>query len=272
LEFKQTDRFVYSDIGEGPLVVLFHGFPDTPHGWADTAEALRAAGYRAVVPFLRGYHPDTIVPGRGYDGRLIGEDAVDMLDALGASNAVLVGHDWGAAVVYRAAVSAPERVRGMCAVAIPHPRLLRPSLSLLWGGRHFITLSLPTGSWLARRQDFAYIDSLIRRWAPRWSGPDRDAVLRDVKASFADPRVLDGALSYYRDFRREGLANLAVPGLVVGGTTDIVPVEAFTGSPSVFDAPCEVLVCDGAGHWPHREAAADFHERLLAFLRSLPAE
>jgi pimeloyl-ACP methyl ester carboxylesterase len=269
---KHTDRFVYSDTGEGPLVVLFHGFPDTPGGWADTAGVLNRAGYRTVVPFLRGYHPDTIVPGRDYGGQLIGEDAVALLDALGAPRAVLVGHDWGAAVVYRAAVMAPERVRGMCAVAIPHPRLLRPSLSLLWGGRHFITLSVPTGPWLARRSDFAYIDTLTRRWAPRWSGPDRDAVLREVKACFADPRCLDGALSYYRDFRREGLANVTVPGLVVGGTTDIVPVDAFRRSPSVFEGPCEVVVCEGAGHWPHREAAAQFNDRLLDFLQSLPAE
>ena len=59
-------RFVYTDSGEGPLVVLFHGFPDTPQGWADTRDALNDAGYRTVVPYLRGYHPDTIVPGRGY--------------------------------------------------------------------------------------------------------------------------------------------------------------------------------------------------------------
>ena len=65
-------RFVFTDSGSGPLVVLFHGFPDTPNGWADTAQALNAAGYRTVVPYLRGYHPDTIVPGRRYGGAEIG--------------------------------------------------------------------------------------------------------------------------------------------------------------------------------------------------------
>src|SRR6478609_11586489 len=93
-------RFVYSDSGDGPLVVLFHGFPDSPDGWDDTRDALAVAGYRTVVPFLRGYHPDTIVPGRRYRGREIGEDAIRLLDAIGAEDAVLVGHDWGAAVVY----------------------------------------------------------------------------------------------------------------------------------------------------------------------------
>src|SRR5438270_13477286 len=116
--------FVYSDAGEGPLVVLFHGFPDTPFGWEPAQQVLAAAGYRTVVPFLRGYHPDTLVPGRRYRGREIAEDAISLLDAIGAEDAVLVGHDWGASVVYRAAVLAPDRVRGICTVAIPHLGLI----------------------------------------------------------------------------------------------------------------------------------------------------
>jgi pimeloyl-ACP methyl ester carboxylesterase len=263
-------RFVYADSGEGPLVVLLHGFPDTPDGWAGTRDALNGAGYRTVIPYLRGYHPDTIVAGRGYGGDEIGEDAVRLLDAIGADRAVLVGHDWGAAITYRAAELEPERVRAICAVAIPHPRLLKPSPALLWRARHFLTLRLPTGSWLARRRDFAYIDTLIRRWAPNWSGPERDACLREVKACFADPRVLDAALGYYRDASRGAGAQLSQPALIVGGTTDIVDTEAFTRSQEAFDGPCDVLVADGAGHWPHRESAAVFEPRLLAFLAGLP--
>jgi pimeloyl-ACP methyl ester carboxylesterase len=250
---------------------LFHGFPDTPTGWAGQAAALRAAGYRTVVPYLRGYHPDTIVPGRRYGAREIGEDAINLLDAIGAEQAVLVGHDWGASVVYRAAVLAPERVRGICAVAIPHLGLLGRSPALLWRARHFVTLALPTGAWLARRRDFAYLDVLMRRWAPRWSGPEREAALAEVKRCFADERVLDGALSYYRHASPgEGLANVPCLGLVVGGTTDILDPDLFRRSPERFDASCEVMIIDGAGHWPHREASEQFSERLMAFLGGLP--
>jgi pimeloyl-ACP methyl ester carboxylesterase len=265
----QTFRFC--DSGQGPPVVLFHGFPDTPMGWEDTRLALNAAGFRTIVPYLRGYHPDTIVPGRSYGGNEISEDAIRLLDALELERATLVGHDWGASVVYRAAATAPERVRAICPVAIPHLSLLKPSPSLLWGGRHFITLALPSGPWLARRDDFKYLDVLMRRWAPTWSGPDRDATLADVKQAFADPKVLDGAISYYRDVsRRDDLGRISVPALVVGGTTDIVPAELFSRSAELFDAPCEVLIADGAGHWPHRERAEQFHERLRAFLAGLP--
>jgi pimeloyl-ACP methyl ester carboxylesterase len=259
-------RFVYADSGEGPLVVLLHGFPDTPHSWERARGALNGAGYRTVVPYLRGYHPNTVVPGRGYSGADTAEDVLRLLDAIGAGQAVLVGHDWGASISYRAAAAAPDRIWAICAIAIPPTRLLKPSPGLLWGARHFLTLRLPTGSRLVRRRDFAYVDTLMRRWAPRWSGPERDACLRDVKRCFADPRVVDAALAYYRELSREGLPNLSQPALIVGGTTDIIDPELFKRSPEAFDGPCEVLIAPGASHWPHREAADLFEERLLAFL------
>ena len=260
-------RFVYADSGEGPLVVLVHGFPDTPHGWERARSALNAAGYRTVIPYLRGYHPDTIVPGRGYGADETAADPIRLLDAVGADRAVLVGHDWGASITYRAAAAAPDRIRAICAIAIPHPRLLQPSPRLLWGARHFVTLRLPTAKRLVRRRHFAYLDTLVGRWAPNWSGPERDASLREVKRAFADERVLDGALAYYREASRAGLGKLSQPALVVGGTTDIVDQHLFTRSPEAFDGPCDVVIAQGAGHWAHREAADLFEERLLGFLR-----
>lgn len=265
-----SQRFIFSDSGEGPLVVLLHGFPDTPAGWSDTREALLGAGYRTIVPYLRGYHPETIVQGRGYGGHEIGEDAVRLLDAIDADQAVLVGHDWGAAISYRAAAIAPARVRAICGVAIPHPRLLERSAGLAWRARHFLTLSVPSGSWLARRNDFAYIDTLMRRWAPNWSGAGREQTLAQVKRCFADPAVLHAALGYYRDAALgEGLETLSQPALIVAGSADIIRTDAFTRSPEAFTGPCEVLIAEGAGHWPHREATELFNRRLLSFLSEL---
>jgi pimeloyl-ACP methyl ester carboxylesterase len=261
--------FVFRDSGQGPLVVLLHGFPDTPHGWNGTAAALNAAGYRTVVPYLRGYHRETLVLGRGYGREEIAQDPIRLLDALGEQNAVIVGHDWGAAITYAAAALPSDRVRAVCAVAIPHPNTLKPTLSLLWGGRHFLTLGLPTGAWLTRRSNFAYVDTLMRRWAPRWTGADRDATLREVKEAFADPAVLDGALSYYRAPRPGSAPRLTQPALIVGGTTDVVPPALFHETPSYCDGPCEVLIIEGAGHWPHRENAEKFEQGLKAFLDGL---
>jgi pimeloyl-ACP methyl ester carboxylesterase len=135
-----------------------------------------------------------------------------------------------------------------------------------------VTLKLPTGPALMRARDFSHVDTLMRRWAPNWTGPDRDETADEVKQAFADPRVLDGALAYYRDIDRSGLPNLPQPALIVGGTTDILPPEPIERSAEAFDGPCETMIADGAGHWPHREAADAFHERLVAFLRGPAAQ
>ena len=119
---------------------------------------------------------------------------------------------------------------------------------------------------LASHSDFAYVDTLMRRWAPNWSGPEREETLAGVKAAIADPRVLDGALSYYRHARPGGLGRISQPTLIVGGTTDIVQPEAFRRSAAHVDGPSDVVIVEGAGHWPHRENAPLFNERLLAFL------
>ena len=154
------------------------------------------------------------------------------------SDAVLVGHDWGAAIVYRAAALAPERVRALCAVAITHPSLIKPRPGLLWGARHFVTLSLPTGERLARGRDFAYIDTLMRRWAPRWSGPARDATLAPTSSGRSPIRSCSmRALSYYRRQRRGGLAtSQAARRSSSAARRDILGEEDFRGSPQAFEA------------------------------------
>ena len=98
--------------GEGPLVLLLHGFPESAHSWRHQMPALAAAGYHAVAPNQRGYagsdRPHAI---EAYDIVTLADDAVGVLDALGAEQAVVVGHDWGAPVAWHMALLHPERVR-----------------------------------------------------------------------------------------------------------------------------------------------------------------
>ena len=70
-------RYVVSQAGDGPEIVLLHGFPDTPYSWSEVESALVTAGWHVTVPWLRGYHPDTIVPGRRYDPETIGRTRWD---------------------------------------------------------------------------------------------------------------------------------------------------------------------------------------------------
>ncbi len=188
---------------------------------------------------------------------------------------MLVGHDWGALIAYVAATLAPERVRGIATLAIPHPSLLRRTPAALWAGRHFLALKLPWAKRTCRRRDFGYFDELYRRWAPGWSGPDRDESLLRAKEALSTEATLDGALGYYRDLPLGGSPVLAqvpaVPGLVVGGTADLVEPDLFTRTAAQLPAPSRALIVDGAGHWPHREDADAVVPELFTFLAQLDA-
>jgi pimeloyl-ACP methyl ester carboxylesterase len=249
---------------------MYHGFPDTPDTWDGIAAELVSSGYRVVVPFLRGYHPDTIVPGRTYDALGNGQDAIALLDTLGEQDAFLVGHDWGATVVWSAVAQAPDRVRGICPVAIPHAKFLPRNLKTFLGARHFFALKLPWAESTVKRGDFRYLDTLYTRWAPNWSGPARDACVASVKSCFADERCLKGGVDWYRDLSLTPVPELLrvpeVRGLVVGGTVDIVPAEPFRQTASALPDGSDVMIVEGAGHWPHREAEQEFTQRLIKFL------
>lgn len=267
-------RYVVSIAGDGPNIVLLHGFPDTPHSWSEIEAVLVQAGWRVSVPWLRGYHPETIVAGRRYDPETIGRDALGSMDAIGASEAVLVGHDWGALAAYSAASLAPERVRALVTFAIPHPSVLTRSPAALWAVRHFFSLKLPWAPQLCRRNDFAYLDRLYRRWAPSWSGAARDRTFDAAKRALSLPGTLEGAIGYYRDLplgkQPAVLAHVPqVPALVVGGTEDVADSELFKRTAELMPSPSRALVLDGAGHWPHRERESVVVSELQQFLAQI---
>lgn len=109
--------------GNGPLVVLCHGFPESSHSWRHQLPALAAAGYRAVAPDLRGFgqtdSPESV--DRYTLLHLVG-DLVGLLDVLEVESAVLIGHDWGATLAWHAALLRPDRFFGVAALSVP----LRP--------------------------------------------------------------------------------------------------------------------------------------------------
>jgi pimeloyl-ACP methyl ester carboxylesterase len=106
--------------GEGPVVLLCHGFPEIWHSWRHQLSALAEAGFRAVAPDMRGYG-DTESP-EAIDQytllHLVG-DMVGVLDALGVETAVIAGHDWGAPVAWHAALLRPDRFRGVVGLSVP---------------------------------------------------------------------------------------------------------------------------------------------------------
>jgi pimeloyl-ACP methyl ester carboxylesterase len=121
------------ETGNGPLVVLLHGFPESWYSWRHQLNALADAGFHAVAPDQRGYgqtdRPEAV---EAYSMFYLVGDVVGLLDALGEANAVVVGHDWGAPVAWHTALFRPDRLRGVAGLSVPYrPRGHGPPLSLL---------------------------------------------------------------------------------------------------------------------------------------------
>ncbi len=107
--------------GEGPLVVLCHGFPESWYSWRHQLAALAAAGFRAVAPDMRGYgqsdRPEAIDQ---YTLLHLVGDMVGLIDAIGANQAVIAGHDWGAPVAWHSALLRPDRFRAVIGLSVPY--------------------------------------------------------------------------------------------------------------------------------------------------------
>ena len=121
-------RIHLAEAGQGPLVLMCHGFPESWYSWRHQLKALADAGFRAVAPDMRGYgetdRPEEIEKYTLF--HLVG-DMVGVLDALGEEKAVIVGHDWGAPVAWRAALLRPDRFRGVAGLSVPFlPRSPQP--------------------------------------------------------------------------------------------------------------------------------------------------
>jgi len=248
-------RFAYLEAGAGPLVLLVHGFPDTAYTWDRALPALAEAGFHAVAPFTRGYFPTTIPADGSYDTDTLGKDILAVIEALGQRHAIVVGHDWGASAAYAAAAMAPERVRLCVTLAIPHPRSIKPTPRLMWTMRHMFALRGKNAAARLRRDNFAHVDTLVRRWSPAWKDVPASET-EYVKQAFAEPGTVEAALGYYRALSTRLPASLRLPILVptvaFAGEHDMISTRAYEKARHCFSGSYEVVQVPG-GHFMHRE-------------------
>ncbi|HEY8986403.1 MAG TPA: alpha/beta fold hydrolase, partial [Streptomyces sp.] len=162
-------RFHIAEVGEGPLVLLVHGFPQFWWTWRHQLTALADAGFRAVALDLRGVGGSDRTP-RGYDPANLALDITGVIRSLGEPDAALVGHDLGGYLAWTAAAMRPKLVRRLAVASMPHPRRWRSAMladvkqtaasSHIWG------LQRP---WLPERRlvadDGALVGELIREWS-----------------------------------------------------------------------------------------------------------
>ena len=180
---------------DGPLALCLHGFPDSAHTWRYLLPELAAAGFRTVAPFLRGYAPSPIPADGHYQIGALVRDVNALHDALGAtSDAVIIGHDWGALATYGAVAHQPVRWRRVVTLAVP------PTLSI---GMNLLTYAQLQRSWymfffqsaLADSalplENYSFIVHLWRDWSPGYDGAWDVA---RVKESIGDPEHIAAAM------------------------------------------------------------------------------
>jgi pimeloyl-ACP methyl ester carboxylesterase len=272
-EFVEANgvRFGYLSEGSGPLVLLVHGFPDTAHSWDRVLPAVAAAGYRAVAPFTRGYHPTAVPADDRYDSDTLGRDVLALVEALSPGKpAVVVGHDWGASATYAAAALGPDKIRLHVAIAIPHPGSLRPTPGMLWNLRHFFVLRRKSAAATITRDDCAYVDELVRRWSPAWANVPASETAH-VKDAFRQPGCAAAACSYYRDQSLRGakgahLKKIRVPSVAFAGEHDNIAPRLYEKARHMFTGSYEVVQMPG-GHFMHREHPEHFITELVRVLR-----
>jgi epoxide hydrolase 4 len=257
----------------GPLVLLLHGFPEYWGAWQKTIPALVQAGFRVWVPDQRGYNLSDKPQGAGaYTLDHLAGDIVGLIDAAGATQAALVGHDWGASVTWWTANRHPERVSQMVAINAPHPaiwlRRIRESWSQRLKSSYMVFFQLPrVPEAVLRMGNWSGLERSIRGSAR--AGTFSDADFAAYRAAWSQPGAMTAMLNWYRALKRmPELPSLRIPppALVLWGKNDAFaePEVAHESAALCDDARVEVI--EDATHWVHHEEPDRVNRLLLEFL------
>jgi pimeloyl-ACP methyl ester carboxylesterase len=265
-------RLHYVESGDGPLVVLLHGFPEFWYGWRKQIEPLVDAGFRVVAPDLRGYNlsskPDRFTD---YTADKMAADISGLIHQLGAESAMVVGHDWGGSIAWSLAMNHPEAVDRLAILNAAHPRKLNEGLKhprqLLrsWYFFYFQFPGLPERR--ARRWHWRFFKRFLRDARPQYTEQEID---RYVEA-WSQPGAAKALIDYYRAAVRLGskqeIHPISAPTLVIWGQGDryLGPTLA---EPHHEDVPNldRVERLPNASHWVHHDEAERVNELLVDFL------
>lgn len=195
LVFDVTDSGPHETSGSDPeVVVLLHGFPQDRTAWKEVSDRLNAAGYRTLAPDQRGYSPGASPTAvSAYSMRALVADVAALINASGAQQVHLVGHDWGGAVAWAVATFLPERVATLTVLSTPHPTAMQ------WAMRH-------GGQW----KNSWYMGAFQLPWLPErvLAGRLQERLFtpsglpaeqaRPYVERFATPESLRGPINWYR--------------------------------------------------------------------------
>ena len=252
---------------DGPVVVLLHGFPQHNDSWDAVIARLTAQGYRCLAPNQRGYSPGAR-PTRRRDYRipeLVG-DLGALIDASGAQQVHLVGHDWGAAVAWAAAAEMPQRLKTVSPVSVPHPAaFIKSFLNSRQGlaSYYMYLFQLPRiPEWTMLRRNGSFMSKSLRQAGQTPAVAERDA------QAMLEPGALTAAINWYRAIPlskpRSITQKVSVPTLYVWSDGDIalMPKSAHNTARYV-DGEYRFEIMRGVSHWIPDEQPDQLADLLL---------
>ena len=274
-------NFHFLEMGDGPLVLCLHGFPDNAYSYRDLLPDLAQAGFRAVSPFLRGYAPTEAPKDGRYQSAHLALDVLALIDALGAERAHVVANDWGARAAVGAAVLEPAKLIKLVLLAAAHPGAGEPlKFGYLKGSWHAFYFQLPYAEETLAYNDFAFLEDWWHDASPEWDIP-KD-VLENRKETFRKPGVVKASLEYYHHNFNPNLQDpamkevqdqvgnglITVPTLALHGTRDRPRrMENFQAMDHFFTGGLEKVIIPGTGHFMHQEKPQEVNPKVVEYLK-----
>jgi pimeloyl-ACP methyl ester carboxylesterase len=276
-----------SGTADGFPLILLHGWPDDTRTWDRILPTLHGAQFRTIIPYLRGFGATRFrFSETARSGQLsaLGQDLIDLADALGLERFAVVGHDWGARAAYIASCIAPRRVTHCVAISVgwgtndPNQKLSLRQTQNYW---YHWYMAFDRGAELVRNDRLNFTRYIWTIWNPNWRFSEEE--FGATAASFENPDWADVVLHSYRV--RWGLAPndpaysaietklaansmIAVPTLVIhGGGDPCNDPSTSDGKGQFFAGRYQRIVLDGVGHFPQREAPEAVGEAIARFLK-----
>jgi pimeloyl-ACP methyl ester carboxylesterase len=281
-----TISYLENGPSDGRPLFLLHGFPDDPMGFDKVVDLISNHGLRLIRPFLRGFGPTEVnEPGaRSGEAAALGQDLLDLADALEISVLKVVGHDWGSRAGHAAAILAPHRISSLLAIASPffvdpdlpfHLRLRQTQA--FWYQLYFHTRE---GKLALERQAAELAEHIWRTWSPTWKFASEE--LQAVLPSFNNALFAETVVSYYQHRWNVGIDSpvyraqqtalhamhtVDVPTTFVCGDADACTLPAVSRNVERFyKAGYERIELPGVGHFPHREHPTAVADLILRFV------
>ncbi len=297
-------RLAVYEQGEGPAVILLHGFPELAFSWRHQLAALAEAGYRAIAPDQRGYGKSSVQPRvSDYTVEKLIADTHGLLDALELSSAVFVGHDWGALLLWQMAMLAPERIDKLIILNIPHyPRSTEDPVAI-WRERfgdefyivnfqdsdeadrtfaadtaHFFDVTMRRNQMSREVFDLMApenkVVSLLKPLARKKhrGEPILTTEERDYYAAAFAASGFTGAINWYRNWthnwkRLEGVEQtIDIPTLFIGADDDVIIAPEHIEGMKLLVTDLDIHMLANCGHWSQQEKPAEVNRLILDWL------